>query len=230
MPREKKSTVKAASEEAKTTPTSGRWWAVLFWVPVPEDGQLHFWMNVLLLHLVVAPVLREHLDQVSLYRFHCVHHQEKNKGHEWTFRFYANKKTASTIFRNIKANKIIARLKAKGVLGDVDYDDLRFRRYPEIKDRSDEKWHLFVQETWPYYAKGVSECWWGLVDRFVEAIKRELEGQIDLGDLEQLLQFYQMVHSNIANQWQNNGQHIFIHHLHAIIGWEPVENSSKLET
>jgi hypothetical protein len=217
-----KSTVKATLRTSQSSPTSRRWWTVLFWIPVPDRQNILSWMNVLLLHKVVGPSLRKRINEVDLYRFHCVYNGNQEDGHEWKFLFYSTAKVADSIFRSIRANRLLAKLKTRNLVRKVDYDSLHDVHHPDIKDRSWHEWHLFIQEAWPYYAKGVSECWWMLVEKFAADLESKVAGTVDFNNLDHLSSFYRKVNEKIGVQWRDHGQHIFIHHLHAIISWEPI--------
>jgi hypothetical protein len=193
------------------------WWYARFAVNWPSDKEPTWYVDPLLAHRVVSPVLDRYGNDIALWRFHrrAVRDQA---GHQFSFIFYTTQETAREVFAAIEADATLTAMRNGGVIIRNTYDDTSTIIRPNLEDTSDRTWSLPIQKSWPFYIMGVSEMWLNLI--------REVASQACVGrfpsKLEETLRLYEAVNTSIEKMWQEEGQHAFLHHLSAIFGYEPV--------
>lgn len=199
-------------------PADSGWWYVRFKIDVLEGSEAPRWyMDALLAREVVAPVLQRRNGEVFLWRFHRRAAQDAG-GHQLSFIFYSEAKTARRINREIRDNPLLAELKAAGAVVDDMYDDPSRNERPGIEDTSDKHWSQPVQVSWPYFIMGVSEMWLELVS---EMATRDSAGQ-PASSIESLQELYRKVNTDVEQTWEAEGGHALLHHLNALFGYQPV--------
>jgi hypothetical protein len=198
-------------------PSGNGWWYARFAMNWPPNKEPAWYVDPLLAHRVVSPVLDRYGNDIVLWRFHrrAVRDQA---GHQFSFIFYATRETAREVFAAIEADAMLKALRDGGVIIRDTYDDISTITRPNLEDTSDRSWSLPIQKSWPFYIMGVSEMWLNLI--------REVSSQACTGKFpsnpEELLRLYEEVNTSIEKMWQEEGQHAFLHHLNAIFGYEPL--------
>jgi|WetSurMetagenome_2_1015567.scaffolds.fasta_scaffold22586_2 hypothetical protein len=200
-----------------TGPSQNGWWYARFVMNWPADKEPSWYIDPLLAHRVVSPVLDRYGNDIVLWRFHRRAARDQ-AGHQFSFIFYATPETAREVFAVLQANAMLQDLKDRGVIVRVSCDDTTTITRPNLEDTSDRTWSLPIQKSWPFYIMGVSEMWLNLI--------REVAGQVPSGgppsNLDDALGFYRQVNASIDQMWRDEGQHAFLHHLNAIFGYEPL--------
>jgi hypothetical protein len=201
-----------------------RWWSLKFKITVTEGQRPEWHVDTLLAYEVIRPALNLHYDKLGLWRFHR-RNKDDEAGRQFSFMFYGERRQARDIFNHIKTNALLKRLKSKRIIERVAYDDLRKRQNTAIKALSDSQWPEYIQDTWPYYIKGVSEMWLKLLEKLITNIQPKPTG----GDLQELIDYYGAVNDVVNGLWQQHGGHSFLHHLHAVISWELVKVDPRMQ-
>lgn len=198
-------------------PSGNGWWFARFRMKWPPDTQAVWYMDLYLAHQVIMPLLEQHKNDISLWRFHRRAARDK-AGRQFSFIFYSSPQTAQSIFNLLKTNRQVNNLKFADVIDQETYDNPARITRPKIEDTSDKKWPVSIQKTWPYYIMGVSQMWLDLIS---EVTKEHLENTSP-ASLEEIEAFYQQVNETITKLWQKEGRHAFMHHLNALFGYEPL--------
>jgi hypothetical protein len=203
-------------------PSGYGWWYARFRMAWPPDTAPSWHVDLLIAHQVVMPLLEENDDEIPLWRFHRRAARD-NHGRQFSFIFYADSQTAQRIFQRLQSDPLLQNLKLAGVIEACIYDNPAEIIRPSIQDTSDQNWPVSIQRTWPYYIMGVSRMWLNLIAEVVKA-NMEFHSPSSLSEIEK---FYQQINSRVSELWEKEGQHVFLHHLNAVFGYEPLIYSEK---
>jgi hypothetical protein len=201
----------------KTVAAEKGWWYARFRMDWPKDKDPAWYVDFILAHRVVSPVLDQYEKKISLWRFHRRAARDKS-GHEFSFIFYASRETAQEIYRAIQSNRILKKLIDAHLVIDTIYDDTTGVLLSDLGATSDPIWSPEIKRTWPFYIMGVSRMWLNLIDE----VSKETIKETDFSNLDDVLAGYRKVNKIVEEKWQEEGGHAFLHHLNAIFGYEPV--------
>lgn len=193
------------------------WWYARFRMDWPQDADPAWYVDFILSHRVISPVLDQYEKEISLWRFHRRATRDEG-GHQFSFIFYASRKTAQEIYRAIQSSRLLEELIAAHLVVDTIYDDTTFVLRPDLGATSDRNWSPEIKRTWPFYIMGVSRMWLNLIDE----VSKETLKERDLSNLDDLLEGYRKVNEVVEKKWRQEGSHAFLHHLNAIFGYEPL--------
>ncbi len=188
------------------------WWYVRFRQPWPEGEPAAWHKDVLLADRIVAPVLAEQRESITLWRVHRRAARD-GAGHQFSFIFRATPAAAARINARIASDPLLARLLRANVVQAVGYDDPRHPQRPGIADTSDRDWTPELQRAWPYFIMGVSQLWLELI--------REIQAREDWPD--DLEARYAAIGEELDALWRKQGGHALLHHLNAVFGYREVE-------
>lgn len=192
------------------------WQRTAFKIKWPEKSEPLWYMDLLIAHKIIGPVLDAHHNQIALWRFHRRAGNDA-AGHQFSFIFYTTGQAAAVINREIASNSLLASLKASGKIENLYLQDVNQPRQSTVEATSDPHWSLPLQKAWPYYIMGSSQMWLSLIDQYA----RELEGTNTL-DLKKMDDFYQSLNARMNLTWQDEGRHALLHHLNALFGYRPL--------
>ncbi len=193
------------------------WWYARFRMDWPKDKDPAWYMDLILAHRIILPVLDQYKKQIPLWRFHRRAGRDP-AGHQFSFIFYASRETAQEIYDAIRSSRLLEELIAERLVVDTIYDDTTADLRSDLGATSDPHWSLEIKRTWPYYIMGVSRMWVNLIDE----VSKETIKERDLSNLGDLQEDYRKVNEVIEKQWRQEGRHAFLHHLNAIFGYEPL--------
>lgn len=191
------------------------WWRCQFKIVWPENSRLNWGMDLLLAHSVISPVLQNHNENISYWRFHRRAARD-NAGHQFSFIFFSKPETAANIYGEIKQSSIVQQALEANLVERVITGDPNKPRFPHIEDTSDPNWPKDIQKNWPSFIMGVSSLWLGLIN---EAMQESTDEQRNIN---LLLDEYREVDAQITQMWRNEGQHALLHHLSAVFGYNPL--------
>jgi hypothetical protein len=191
------------------------WWKCSFKNVWKENKRPDLVVDLLLAHGVVSPVLAEHINDIPYWRFHRRAMRDP-AGHRFTFLFYSEPETASTVFSKIRQSRVLKKAMAANLVEKVTLEDPNHPRFPDIEDTSDHHWSSDLQKNWPTFIMGASSLWLGLIDAYMH------ESPEDFDDINRLLEKYREVDAKIADTWRKEGQHALFHHLNAVFGYKPL--------
>ena len=193
------------------------WWYARFQMIWSENEDPNLYLDALLAHKIVSPVLDQYQKNIVLWRFHRRAARDA-AGHQFSFIFYSTPSTARNICNSIKADPLLDRLQQAGVIIRNTCDDTDRTLRPGLEDTSDKTWPVPIQRSWPYFIMGVSQTWLYLISEIAE---KNADGHAP-SSLQEIQAFYQQINESINILWQEEGRHAFLHHLNAIFGYEPV--------
>ena len=199
---ERMETATAPADEAKY------WWYLRFRLTWPEEEEPIWYPDLLLADQVIGPVLDAEHEAILLWRFHRRAARD-GAGRQFSFIFRATPATAARINARIAADPLVIRLREKGVIQTVGYDDPDHPQRPGIGDTSDKNWSPEMQVAWPYFIMGVSQLWLELI--------REI-GKNQRWSKEPLAR-YAVIERTLDAMWRDEGGHALLHHLSAVFGY-----------
>jgi hypothetical protein len=210
--------VPAVPPEAQAGDADGNgWWAARFKMTWPEEKEPAWYVDAMLAHQVVAPVLFARGEAISLWRFHRRAVRDK-RGHQFSFIFYAPRTVARQVFDRFRADARLALLRQNETVSRVLYSDTGKVAESNISDTADSNWSEPVKRTWPYFIMGCSRMWLGLIEEVAAGLDggQVPDGAKAMGD------FYRKVDDGISRIWQEEGRHALLHHLNALYGYGPL--------
>ncbi len=193
------------------------WWYARFRMDWPQDKDPAWYMDLILAHRVILPVLDQYKKEIPLWRFHRRALRD-TAGHQFSFIFYTSRKTAQEIYDAIRSSRLLDELIAAHLVVETIYDDTTADLRSDLGATSDPHWSPEIKRTWPFYIMGVSRMWVSLIDE----VSKETIKERDLSNLDDLQEDYRKVNDVIEEQWRQEGRHAFLHHLNAIFGYEPL--------
>jgi hypothetical protein len=196
-------------------PLEGEWRVIHFTHAWPEGQEPRWHMDALVAHQVVAPTLRRYQQQIPLWRFHRRAARDA-AGHRLRFIYYANKKVAAEVRREIDGNELLRELLAKGWLSKVSHEGFG-EQSARLSATSDPSWAPAVQAAWPHYIMGVSRTWLELIAAAEGGRTRSVS------DAATLVNRYREVDAEVSALWNKHGQHAFLHHLSGVYGYKALE-------
>jgi len=194
--------------------TQAYWWYARYQIAWSEGAEPDWRVDLLLADAVIKPVLHDHRQQIRYWRFHRRANRD-GAGHQFSFIFYADKKTAGRVYAALTSDKLTGRLVEKNILQKVVTDNLENNHLSSVQDTSDKNWSETLQNAWPAYIMGVSDMWLQLIGQNVDTYAPDT-------DVDVLLQRYGNANDKITAIWQQEGQHAFLHHLNALFGYVPI--------
>jgi hypothetical protein len=193
------------------------WWYARFRMDWPQDEDPKWYVDFILAHRVISPILNQYEKEISLWRFHRRAIRDQD-GHQFSFIFYTSGETAQEIYRAIESSRLLRELIAAHLVVDTIYDNTTAVLRPDLGATSDSNWSPEIKRTWPFYIMGVSRMWLNLIDE----VSKETLKEGFLSNLNDLLEGYRKVNEVVEEKWRLEGSHAFLHHLNAIFGYEPL--------
>ncbi len=206
----------ALSENALEGKDQPFWWAARFKIVWNPDHAPDGAVDLFLAHAIIQPLLKDHSRHLLRWRFHR-RAAPDTSGHQFTFFFYTNAKTAAELFKKIQENDLLDQAVSAQIVEKVVLDNPDRLSRPHIEDTSDPNWSPSLQKNWPSYIMGVSALWLGLIDDEMSQVPALATMKIS-----EKVEAYRKAESHITKSWHREGQHAFLHHLSAIFGYEPL--------
>ena len=199
------------------------WWAYRYRLTWPESNdEPDFAVDLLLAHALVRPALLEFSDQIKWWRFHR-RASKAAPGHQFSFLFYSDRETAVEIIRKLEGMPLLTALKDSDIVQKTLSSDTGKQAKEAIEAYSDPSWSPAIQRTWPSYIMGVSAFWLALIDelKFEQSTRGDDAMSVNV-EVDKLLEEYRQVDDEIAVMWQQQGQHVLLHHMSALFGYKPM--------
>jgi hypothetical protein len=197
---------------------AGLGWAYVRWrIHWPEQQEQPSWyVDALLAHQVVQPVLARFGGDIPLWRIHR-RATRAAPGHQFSFIFYTRPDTAREVAQTLRADRLVKRLMTAGVVDQAIYDTDAASTRPAVEATSDPDWPPQIMRSWPYYAMGASRMW---IDLVAQVSAAEAADRPPGPDTDALLAHYRKVNEIVTALWREYGGHALLHHLDAIFGYE----------
>jgi len=202
-------------------PSKHFWWYARFRMDWPAGHSPEWATDLLLADGVVEPVLASHRSDIPLWRFHrCA--LRDNSGHQFSFIFFTNRKTAGQVFEQLRASRVLHELQKNGMVRKFLVDNVNGARPTAISATSDKNWSKPLQQAWPHYIMGVSAMWLSLINQVAAKSAFTGDGGTDL------IAEYRKINEKITLIWRNEAEHALFHHLNALFGYEPLNLQMKV--
>ena len=166
------------------------WWYARFQINWPEKSTSNLYLDTMLAHKIVLPVLKKNRKNIYLWRFHRRAARD-NAGHQFSFIFYASPPVARKIYRSITADPFLNQLKQAGIIVRHTFDDTGTVVRPGIEDTSDPNWSVQIQKSWPYFIMGTSQTWLDLIVQYAD----NKTGENPPLSLQEIQLYYQQIHN-----------------------------------
>ena len=185
------------------------WWYVRFRLRWPEGDEPLWYPDLLLADRVIGPVLEAERGSIGLWRFHRRAARDE-AGRRFSFIFRATPTTAARVNARIAADPLVARLRKRGILDEVLFDDPDQPKRLGIGDTSDPSWSRQMQTAWPHFIMGASQLWLELIRELDKRGKWPKEP----------LARYAAIDKALNELWRSEGGHALLHHLSAVFGYQ----------
>lgn len=193
------------------------WWQLRFKLHWPEHEEPDFSTHLLIAEQIMLPALVEYQDKLALWRFHRRAARD-DAGNQFSLIFYSDDATARALNRRIITSALTLRLLRTPIIERTTFSKRTRQELGRLEETSDADWPPQLQRAWPYFIMGASQSWLMLVK---ELSQESMPTQPELS-LEELLRHYQQVEQKLNLQWQEFGQHAYLHHLSALFGYHPL--------
>jgi hypothetical protein len=208
--------------EASTQSSLG-WYTGYFRFSWPTKSEPQWYLDLIIGHAVVAPVIHRYLQGLSLWYFHRRANRDE-RGHEFAFSFLTTAEHAQEISVELQGDSLLKDLHEAGLVLEDTCANLESIPTSEKPPYSWHDWPSSVQNSWPHFVMGACQTWLKLADILLPAIQQTSPAS----DLNIILQHYQQLLTQINDLWQKNGAHAFLHHLNAVFGYIPVRLGNEL--
>jgi hypothetical protein len=191
------------------------WWSIVFRMHWDPEQTPDWYLDALVADQVCAPALVNFGPQISLWRFHR-RAADDQSGHRLSLFIYTDSLTADVLFTQIRAASLLQWLESDGRIDSVSMTQVERPELPPIARTSDATWPPELQASWPWFIMGVSQSWLSLI--------RQVSAEQPLEDPSPaaLLDYYRSVDDQVTALWREYGQHVYLHHLNALFGYQPL--------
>jgi len=192
------------------------WWQLRFKLVWPEEENPDFSRHLLIAEQLLLPVITAHEQELALWRFHRRAARDAT-GNQFSLIFYADEATATQINHQINTDPLTIWLLDRSMIDKTAFNKRTRQELGLLEQTSDPEWPIEIQRSWPYFIMGASQSW--LMQLQEISAEAGLEGRVSYSDL---LIHYQRVDQTLNAQWQEYGQHAYLHHLNAVFGYQPL--------
>ncbi len=191
------------------------WWRIAIRMRWDPEQTPDWYLDALLADQVYAPALSDAGSAIRLWRFHR-RAADDEAGHRFSLLAYTNAVSADILYRQIRAASVLQWLESDGRIASVTMSKVDRPERRSIARTSDAAWPPEIQASWPWFIMGVSQTWLSLI--------REVAAEQPLAEPSpaMLLDYYRGVDERVTALWRDNGQHVYLHHLNALFGYQPL--------
>lgn len=191
------------------------WWSIAFRMNWDRDQSPEWYLDALLADQVCAPALTNVSPQIQLWRFHR-RAGDDEVGHQLSLLIYTDQTTANALYGQIRDSSVLQWLASDDMIESVTITKVDRPELSPIAQTSDAAWPREIQASWPWFIMGVSQTWLSLIREVTT--EQPLEGTSTVA----ILDYYRSVNDRVTSLWQNHGQHVYLHHLNALFGYQPL--------
>lgn len=191
------------------------WRTCYFRTSWPEGEPPRWAVDLLVAHRILGPILAEQGQDLQFWRFNRRAARDQ-AGHHLRFLFYTDSTRAADIINSVQQNEVRSKLLENRVLQSVNCQSPNDMSQPRIGDTSDPAWPETIQNHWPAYIMGISQMWLGLIEDATQQIGPPA------ADIAKLLEQYTRANEIVTTLWHVEGEHVFLHHLSGIFGYQPL--------
>lgn len=192
------------------------WWQLRYTVAWPAGQEPSWWVDGMLANEVIAAALQEAAREPPFWRFHRRAWRDPT-GHRFSFLFYARESEALALKRITENSQTLKKLISRGIVEQTVFGRSGEPATSYVSSTSDNKWHPAIQAAWPAYIMGASKTWLRMIQH-CQPSRFSSDG-----DLKIILESYQDASRCVRTLWKRDGRHAFLHHLSALMGYEPLD-------
>ena len=189
------------------------WWRIAIIMRWDPEQTPDWHLDTLLADQVYAPALSDAGSAISLWRFHR-RAADDETGHRFSLLAYTNAVSADILYRQIREASVLQWLESDGRITSVSMSKVERPELPSVARSSDPAWPAEIQASWPWFIMGVSQTWLSLI--------REVAAEQPLAEPSptMLVDYYRGVDERVTALWRDYGQHVYLHHLNALFGYQ----------
>lgn len=189
------------------------WWRIAIIMRWDPEQTPDWHLDTLLADQVYAPALSDAGSAISLWRFHR-RAADDETGHRFSLLAYTNAVSADILYRQIREASVLQWLESDGRITSVTMSKVEHPGLPPVARSSDPAWPAEIQASWPWFIMGVSQTWLSLI--------REVAAEQPLAEPSptMLVDYYRGVDERVTALWRDYGQHVYLHHLNALFGYQ----------
>ena len=189
------------------------WWRIAIIMRWDPEQTPDWYLDALLADQVYAPALSDAGSAISLWRFHR-RAADDETGHRFSLLAYTNAVSADILYRQIREASVLQWLESDGRITSVSMSKVERPELPSVARSSDPAWPAEIQASWPWFIMGVSQTWLSLI--------REVAAEQPLAEPSptMLVDYYRGVDERVTALWRDYGQHVYLHHLNALFGYQ----------
>ena len=191
------------------------WWSIAFRMQWDPEQPPDLYLDALLADQVCAPALAEVGSRIDLWRFHRRAARD-DVGHRFSLMVYTDLSTAEALYGQIRGASVLQWLESSGRVMHVAMNKVERPELPPIARASDGTWPPEIQASWPWFIMGVSHTWLSLISEVT------VEQPMEEPSTGTLLEYYRSVDGRVTALWRDYGQHVYLHHLNAVFGYQPL--------
>jgi len=191
------------------------WWRIAITMRWDQKQSPEWYLDALLADQICAPALAEAGSKVVLWRFHRRAAHDAT-GHRLSLLVYTDPPTADILYRLIREASLLQWLESDGRITSLTMTEVDRPDLAPIARTSDPGWPPEIQASWPWFIMGVSQTWLGLIRQVT--VEQPLEDPSPAT----LLDYYRTVDDRVTALWRDHGQHVYLHHLNALFGYQPL--------
>ena len=189
------------------------WWRIAIIMRWDPEQTPDWYLDALLADQVYAPALSDAGSAISLWRFHR-RAADDETGHRFSLLAYTNAVSADILYRQIREASVLQWLESDGRITSVSMSKVERPELPSVARSSDPAWPTEIQASWPWFIMGVSQTWLSLI--------REVAAEQPLAEPSptMVVDYYRGVDERVTALWRDYGQHVYLHHLNALFGYQ----------
>ncbi len=189
------------------------WWRIAIIMRWDPEQTPDWHLDTLLADQVYAPALSDAGSAISLWRFHR-RAADDETGHRFSLLAYTNAVSAGILYRQIREASVLQWLESDGRITSVSMSKVERPELPSVARSSDPAWPAEIQASWPWFIMGVSQTWLSLI--------REVAAEQPLAEPSptMVVDYYRGVDERVTALWRDYGQHVYLHHLNALFGYQ----------
>jgi hypothetical protein len=191
------------------------WWNIAFQLRWDGEQAPDWYLDALLADQVCAPALVDLGAQIDLWRFHR-RAANDGAGHRFSLLVYTDTITAEVLIGQIRQQSVLQWLESDGYIESVTMTEMNRPELAPVARSSDAAWPPEIQASWPWFIMGVSQTWLSLIKQVTA------EQPLEDPSPDALLDYYAAVNNRVTALWRDLGQHVYLHHLNALFGYEPL--------
>ncbi len=189
--------------------SSRSWYKISYSISSPHNASPAWHIDPLIAKEIFAPAMSAYGSRIDFWHFRRQSNRD-GTGHQFSFVFYAKKKTAKKIFRLVQNSAVLQKLKERQIINRERYKETN--KYDA--EYSEDGRNHNLRNIWSEYVTGISNTWLKLI--FIYSRKNQSGTN--------MIEHYRFVHRQISRAWQEQNQHTFMNDFSDTYNQFPFQN------